>query len=134
MLVLLSACSKVKSTKKELDGEWEVISFKYTNFNGLSYYYPVISSSIYFEDCGSDKCPYGINIIYDNSGITDTIDIDGTYEFLDKKAEYYNLTVSNGAPSDTISDARIILITKDDLLTEFIYKNAMHTLVLKKNL
>lgn len=128
----LSACSRVKSTKKELGGQWEVVSYKYTNSNGLSYYYTAINSNVYFDNCSDDKCPYGIEIVYDNQGIYDTMKVAGTYQFLDKKAEYYDLTVDGGTPSDTISSARILLITKDDLLTEYIYKNAMHTLVLKK--
>ena len=131
-MVLLSACSKVKQTKKQLAGDWEVVTYKYTNANGNSYYYDASTSVIYFDNCESDVCDYSMDIIYDNQGVIDTLSLSGSYQFSDKKGEYYDMTVDNSLQNDTIKDARIILITKDDLLTEYKYNDGLHTLVLKK--
>lgn len=129
---LIAGCSKVKKTKKELNGEWQVVSYKFTNLNGLSYFYSTQENAVTFENCDSEFCGYSIFVEYENQGDFDTLNFSGQYKFKDEKAEYFDMLVNNKPIIDTIKDARIILITKDDLMTEFNDDTGRHLLVMKK--
>jgi hypothetical protein len=110
-----------------------VISFKFTNPNGLSTHHEPTSSCVIFSDCEEEVCDYSIKMLYDDQGTIKTFDESGTYEFVKEDGEYFNLYRQNGSQIDTLYDARIILITKDDLLTEFSDENGKYVLVMKND-
>lgn len=102
------------------------------NSNGLTQHYDPIESCIIFGDGDTEICDYSMTFSYNDQGATVYVTQQGTYEFVKDDGEYYNLYRQNGSQIDTLSNARVILITKDDLLTEFADEAGRHTLVLQK--
>lgn len=133
IIVLVTACSKVTKTKRKLTGEWTVLSYKFTNINGLSYFYEPFTSKFKFGDCPEEQCDYSFFMQYENQGNTVDFNQSGYYEFVENNGEYFELYRNNGMGGvDTIHKARIILITKDDLKAEFGDGNGRHVFIMQK--
>lgn len=117
--MVLVSCSKVERTQKKLVGEWSIIGFKYTNASGITYNYDA-SGVGDFNNCDSPPCAYSFDMNYtNNQGTSVNFNQGGNYAFVEDNGEYLDLYRTYGGTSDTLKNARIILITKDDLLFEF---------------
>ena len=133
IIVLATACSKVKKTKRKLTGEWTVLSYQFTNINGLSYFYEPSVSNFQFGNCPEKQCDYSFFMQYENQGSTVEFNQSGYYEFVENNGEYFELYRDNGIGGvDTLHKARIILITKDDLKAEFGDGNGRHVFIMQK--
>lgn len=134
LVLSFSSCSKIKQTKRKLTGDWNVVSYKFTNINGLTYNYEPHSGNFHFGECDTDLCDYSFKMQYYNQGVNTIFDQSGSYEFIEKNGEYYELYRNNDLGGvDTIHSARVILLTKDDLLTEFGDISGRHIFVLQKD-
>lgn len=132
-LCFLSSCSKVNRTKKKITGDWNVLSYSHTTINGLTYIYEPTSSNFQFGDCPDDACSYSFVMQYENQGSPVDFNQSGSYEFIEKNGEYFEMYRNNGLGGvDTIHSARIILITNDDLKAEFGDGNGRHIFVMQK--
>lgn len=129
---MLAGCDKQEQVRKDLDGEWKIIEYRFTNYNSLTYIYPA-TGTMTFENCPDEICSYSLNLNFDVQGTPYSKKESGKYEFLDEKGEYYRLyrENANGTVS-TIETGRIILITKKDLKTEFTDEYGNHLLILEK--
>lgn len=133
LLVLLVAvsCSKVNRTQKKLNGEWDIIGYKITKPSGLTYHYDP-SGKANFGSCTGSLCEYSIDMDYQDQGVTIDFSNNGNYEFVKEDGEYFDIYRDNGGNFDTIKDARIIMITRDDLLLEFGDLSGRHIFTMAK--
>ncbi len=132
LLLLLPGCDKVKKTRKKLAGTWQIIEYKYSNSSGLSYYYPA-EGTFEFDNCGEHLCSFKIDMTYFIDTIAFDKNMSGLYTFKDEKAEYYKLIdIDTTGIKDTVENARILLITKTDLKTEFSDSEGRHLFILEK--
>lgn len=120
LLAVFTSCDKVKQTEKNLAGEWQIVSYKHMDTEGLSEY-AVVNGSIKFENCteASNSCPYSISINYDFPSSSGTTTENGRYEVIEK-GKFMNIINSNSSDSITaIYRCRLLTETKTDLELEF---------------
>ncbi len=119
-LVIFASCDKVKQTEKNLAGEWQIVSYKRMDTEGLLEY-AVVNGYINFENCAdaSIPCPYTIVINYDFPSSTGNTTEHGTYEVIEK-GKFMNIENSNSSNSITAAyRCRLLTETKTDLELEF---------------
>lgn len=131
LVLLFTACDKIKSTEKKMDGEWTVYKLKVTQSNGLSQHYESVGT-FRFYDFEDGEGSYDLNIAYQaNAGLV-TKNETGKI-VLKEKGEYYDLFKNNPNGSITqIQNGRILLITKNDIETLYQDNNENFTMVLEK--
>ncbi len=131
MLSVLSSCNKDRKFEKELSGQWTIESYEFTNPNGLSYYYPA-EGGITFNKETENSGTYTLDYTYVSG--TDTIheSESGEYNFNYDDTEHYDMYRTKNGISDTLKNARIILITKTDLRTEMGEVSGRRTFVFNK--
>ena len=120
LLAIFTSCDKVKQTEKNLGGEWQIVSYKHMDTEGLSEY-AVVNGSIKFENCteASNSCLYSISINYNFPSSSGTTTENGTYEVIEK-GKFMNIQKSNSPdPSAATYRCRILTETKTDLELEF---------------
>ena len=71
IVFVFSSCDKYEKQQKRLKGNWELVSYKFKNQQGLSYY-PEASGTLFFENCDADVCAYSMAIEYSSPQITGT--------------------------------------------------------------
>jgi hypothetical protein len=120
LILLGAACSKIKSTEKKMDGEWTIYTMKVTKSNGLSYYYET-TGTFNFSEINDHAGKYALNMTYITP--TGTVSKNESGKFiLKEKGKYFDLYRDNPDGSiTTIPDARIVLITKNDI--EMLYQD-----------
>ena len=129
--ILFTACNKVKSTEKKMDGEWTIYKMKVTKSNGLSYYYET-TGTFTFSDFNDGEGKYALNMSYVTPSGTILKNEFGKI-VLKQKGEYFDLFRENADGSiDQIIDARILLITKNDIEMLYQDNNENFTFVLEK--
>lgn len=132
LLLIVTACSKTNQAHKKMAGDWVVTKYMYTNFSGLSYYYP-ISGDFIFDNCEEDTCNFQINCTYTVDSLDQNLTLQGRYFFLDENAEYYELlNIDSTGSIDTLHNGRVILLTKSDLKTEYSDSTGRHVFWLEK--
>lgn len=130
-LILLSSCNKNVKFEKELSGDWTIESYEFTTPNGLSYYYPA-EGIMTFNNESENSGTYSLDYEYISGSDTIHESETGEYIFNYDDNEHYDMyRVKNGV-SDTIKNARIILITKTDLRTEMGEVSGRRTFVFNK--
>lgn len=130
--IFLMGCSKYNKLEKELNGDWSIVTFEFTNPNGLSYYYPAVGNLTY-EAQTETEGTFLFNYKYFNGIDTIVVYESGKYAFNYGNTEFYDLYRSTGATTyDTIKKARVILLTKTDLRTEMTEFNGRRAFVLEK--
>lgn len=129
--VIVISCSKTEKTQNKLAGEWIVYEYKVTNLNGLTYFYPA-EGTLSFKNCSENICDYFIDITYDVQGTINSKNESGTL-VLHEDGEYYDLNRQNTNGSTTVlENGRIILLTSDDLKTQFGDEFGLHQFILEK--
>lgn len=134
LVLIIMGCSKEEKAMKRLDGEWTIIAYEYLNPSGLTYKY-VAGGTMSFGDGGKSlRADYGIDMTYEgSSGSVDFIQ-EGIYAFTYGDPEFVDLYRSNTmGGTDTIEKARIIMLTKDDLLFQFLEGTGTYTFTCVKN-
>jgi hypothetical protein len=120
LLAFFTGCDKVTQTEKNLAGEWQIVSYKHMDTEGLLEY-AVVNGFIKFEPCTdtSIACPYSISISYDFPSASGTTSENGTYEVIEK-GKFMNIQNSNSFDSIIATyRCRILTETKTDLELEF---------------
>jgi hypothetical protein len=119
-LAIFTSCDKVTQTEKNLAGEWQIVSYKLMDTEGLLEY-AVVNGSITFENCtdASIPCPYTISINFDFPSFSGNTTENGTYEVIEK-GKFMNIQNSNSFDSIIATyRCRILTETKTDLELEF---------------
>ena len=120
LLATFTSCDKVTQTERNLAGEWQIVSYKQMDTEGLSEY-AVVNGYIKFETCtdASIACPYTISIHYNFPSSSGNTTENGTYEVIEK-GKFMNIQKSNSPdPSAAAYRCRILTETKTDLELEF---------------
>jgi len=129
--LLFASCSKVKQSKKRIEGEWEIISYRTTNASGLTHYYET-TGTITFGDDTDSSFTYNENFVYEGASGIISRQRSGIGTFINGSA--YNHRLEIFAPSVfTLSESTFRLITKDDLKIEQRDSQFTHTFVLKND-
>jgi len=131
ILFLFSACDKVKSTGKKMDGEWTIYSLKVTKYTGLSYYYET-TGTITYSDFNGDEGRYALDMTYITPNDTIVKHEKGKI-VLKQKGEYYDMYRENSDGTITeILNGRIVLITKNDIKTHYTTNDETFLFILEK--
>ena len=133
LTLLITGCNKEKRTSKKLEGNWSIVKYQFTNSNGFSeYYYPTVN--VIISKFSSGKSSFRLTSNYTNNiGNSTQKNVDAQFEFKNKDAEYYTLNqIVDGALTDSIFDGRILIVTKDEMRTEFTDSQGRHTYLLSK--
>lgn len=120
IVLILHSCDKQKRVANKLSGEWEIVSYKLTDPEGLIEYSSG-SGFLTFEECENQPtpCPYSMNIQYDFPSSSGSLIQNGTFEVI-AKGDY--MTVTTLDSSNTVTSTytyRILTQTKTDLQLEF---------------
>ena len=115
--VSFSSCDKYEKQQKRLHGTWNLISYRYKNQLGLSYY-PEVSGSIFFENCNDQVCAYSMSIAYSSPQITGTRVEAGKYRLNTEKGSLYFTPIVNGTEQDEIDNFMSVL-TRTDLKFQY---------------
>lgn len=127
----MGSCSKIKKTKKRIDGEWEIISYRTTNSSGLTHYYDAIGT-ITFGDDTENTFTYSENFSYEGSSGTVNFQRQGIGTFTNDEGLKHSLHLLT--PVDiTMDDCTFRLVTKDDLKIEQRDNYFTYTIVLKND-
>ena len=120
LVLVFTGCDKVKQVHKDLEGEWQIITYRRTNDQGLTYFLPA-DGTLQFTSCSNAICSYDFNFSYEDQGVISVYSNSGSLN--QHNHEHFDLfpTVSSG---DSIYDGRILLITKDDL--KMLYNDGVH--------
>lgn len=118
--LLLYSCDKQKQTSKDLKGDWEILSYKYTDLEGLSE--TAICEGLMTFDSKpkyTDPNPYTLDFSYTFTGNSGTIDQSGTFDVLEK-GDYLEITTVNAAGVTISTNTyRILTQTTTDLQLEY---------------
>ena len=112
-----SACDKYEKQQKRLHGTWELISYKFKNQQGLTYY-PEASGSLFFENCDDTICAYSMSIEYASPQITGTRVEAGKYSLIEDGGKLYMTPIVNGVDQVRISNG-MSLLTRTDLKFQY---------------
>lgn len=138
ILVLLSlffvlSCDKTKRTRKKLDGQWTILSYEYLNPSGLTYKYSAQGSFTFNDSSNDELSSFTIDMNYEGPSGTTPFYEEGYYVFNQEDHEYLDLyRVNADTITDTVPNARILLITKDDLMFEYLDSQGRKTFVMAK--
>ncbi len=131
LLLLTASCNKLKQTKRKLSGTWMVLNYRYQNHSGLSYDYNA-EGKIQFDNCANESCPYTINFRYVANGVEYEVINSGDYTVLEDAEQYHLNRLNNDGTSTVLENCRIILLTKDELKTQFQDETGIHYFILGK--
>jgi hypothetical protein len=121
LLVLVTSCDKQKQSARQLEGTWELTSYKIKDSEGLSTY-ATGTGEIHFDKCPDTpiKCSYQFNASLTFPGIpfTDLLE-QGTFEMIEK-GDYMTIMKLDTAGNELGSYTyRILVLTKTDLELEY---------------
>ena len=129
--VFILSCDKIKKTEKEMEGTWAIYSVKTTETTGLSYY-NYNAGTITYSDFNDGNGLYSMDLTFKTSSGLVTKHESGTIS-LKGDGEFYDLVRNNSDGTTTsIIDARIILITKNDIKCYYQVDNMNFLMILEK--
>jgi hypothetical protein len=132
LLVITLSCNKIERFEKKLSGTWNIKTLEFTNPNGLSYFYPAKGSISYIDSETPGQGTYTSNYYYIIGEDTVYVNENGSYGFNYEGTEFYDIIRENGAESDTLKKARVLVITTSDLRTEMTEVHGRKSFVLTK--
>ena len=127
----LGSCSKVKRTKKKIDGQWEIISYKRVNSSGLTHYYETTGTITFGEDTDSTFM-YCEDYTFQGDTGPVVVQRTGIGTFVGENGLDYRLDLVLPTPT-TLHECTFRLITKDDLKIEQRDNQYTYTIVLKND-
>ena len=135
-IVLLGSfsCSKEVKVSKELEGNWELTSYKRTDNEGLLSY-PNASGSAEFKayDNSEDSSTYTWTLSTDLTGSIDTTTQQGTYKLVEKANFMYVSEFDSLSQINSYIKYRILTLTKTDLEIEFSKDSNTDILLFRRN-
>lgn len=130
-LLFLASCDKVKKSKKRIEGQWEIISYRTTNSSGLTHYYET-TGTITFGDDTDSSFTYAEDYTFEGSSGPVIRQRTGIGTF--KNGSAFNHRLELFTPSIlTMNECTFKLITRDDLKIEQRDSQFTHTIVLKND-
>lgn len=118
LLILgFSSCDKYEKTQKRLSGTWTLVSYKFKNQQGLSYF-PEASGTIFFDNCSDTVCAYSMSINYSSPQITGSRVEAGRYSMNDEFSTLFQTPIVGGVDQERISNF-LSLLTRTDLKFQF---------------
>lgn len=118
--LLLHSCDKQKQTAKKLKGEWEILTYKFTNAEGLSEIASCEGSMIFeSKPTYTDPNPYSLKFSYDFSTSSGIVDQVGTFDVIES-GDYLEITKTDASGTVLSTDKyRILTRTSTDLQLEY---------------
>lgn len=132
--LLLCSCDKQKQTAKSLKGEWTILSYKYTDSEGLSQVAPCVGSMIFeSKPTYTDPQPYSLAFSYTFSSGSGSIDQSGTFDVIEK-GDYMDITtIDAGGVTTSAIKYRILTQTTTDLQLEHSdFQGGIHMYIFKR--
>jgi hypothetical protein len=128
------SCSKEVKVSKELEGNWELTSYKRTDNEGLVSY-PNASGTAEFKayDNSKDSSTYIWTLISDLTGSIDTFTQKGTYKLSEKAGFMYVSEFDSLNQINSYIKYRILTLTKTDLEIEFSKNSNTDILLFRRN-
>jgi len=121
LFVLFTSCDKQKQTARQLEGTWELTSYRMKDSEGLSAY-ATGTGEMHFSACSETpiKCTYHFNASLTFPGIPLTQMVEqGTYEMIEK-GDYMTIKKLDALGNELGSYTyRILVLTKTDLELEY---------------
>ena len=121
LLVLVTSCDKQKQSARQLEGTWELTSYRMKDSEGLSAY-ATGTGEMHFSACSETpiKCTYHFNASLTFPGIPLTQMVEqGTYEMIEK-GDYMTMKKLDALGNELGSYTyRILVLTKTDLELEY---------------
>lgn len=122
--LLLYSCDKQKKTSKDLKGDWEILSYKFTDSEGLSET-AMCEGLMTFDSQPkyTDPNPYKLDFSYTFSSHSGTIAQSGTFDVIEK-GDYLDITTVN-ASGVTISTNKYRILTQTTTDLQFEYSDTL---------
>jgi hypothetical protein len=121
LLIFIGSCDKQKQAARQLEGTWELTSYKVKNAEGLSTY-ATGSGTIHFDNPSSDpiKSTFQFTASLTIPGLAQsTINQQGTYEMIEK-GDYMTVKQLDASGAEIgVYTYRILVLTKTDLELEY---------------
>lgn len=127
-------CNKSQRVVNELDGEWEIVTYRQTYTSGLT---SEIESegTVFFSGFHQKKEQNGVfqcNQYTTINGSVFHLYENGTY-YANKRGDHLFVTITNPDGSyQSQRDCSINILTKTDLKFQVVFNDVFHTYVLKK--
>jgi len=132
-ITLSAGCDKTKRTRKKLDGEWSILSYEYMNPSGFTYKYSAQGTFIFNDSKSEELSTFKIEMDYEGPAGSTAFHEEGFYKFSSNNWDRMDLyRVNSDTITDTINDAWIVLITKDDLKFEYSDNLSRKTFIMAK--
>ena len=132
-IALNSGCDKTKRTRKKLDGEWTILSYEYMNPSGFTYKYSAQGTFVFNDSESDELSTFQVDMHYDGPAGSTPFHEQGFYKFNSDNWDRMDLyRVNSDTITDTINDAWIVLITKDDLKFEYADNLSRMTFIMAK--
>ena len=112
-----SSCDKYEKQQRRIEGNWELVSYKFKSQLGLSYY-PEASGTLFFENCDDAVCAYSMSIEYTSPQITGTRVEAGKYSLEEEGGRLYLTPIVGGIDQNRISNG-MTLLTRTDLQFQY---------------
>jgi len=113
----VASCDKYEKQQKKLKGKWELVSYRFKNQQGLSYY-PEASGTLFFENCNDTVCAYSLDLVYSSPQISGTRNEAGKYSLEEDGGKLFLTPIVNGIEQDRISNG-MTLLTRSDLQFQY---------------
>jgi hypothetical protein len=121
LLVFIGSCDKQKQTARQLEGTWELTSYKVKNAEGLSTY-ATGSGTMHFDNPSSNpiQSTFQFTAALTFPGLAQsTISQQGTYEMIEK-GDYMTVKHLDASGAEIgVYTYRILVLTKTDLELEY---------------
>jgi hypothetical protein len=137
MVISLFSCSKQKQTQRRLVGEWELISYKISDYEGLTQVATNVEGTINFITCSNadtTACTYEMSFTHSFPSWSDSTVQFGTYSVL-SDGKMIQINQKNNAGSLFSSFIyRILTHTRNDLHVEYTDTNYnTHVLLFRRD-
>jgi len=129
-IALFSHCDKQKVVGKKIQGEWELITFGKTNWEGLTEYASSPIGTFQFNELSSDSSAYSLVINADLTLSNGTIEQSGTYKITDKGDYMFLSTVDAQGTVSAYVKYRILTLNSTDLQVEFTSNDGYYHMML----
>lgn len=118
-LFVLTNCDKQKRAAKKLTGDWELVSYSKTDWEGMTEYGSSITGGITFEAYDGDSSNYIMQVTSSFPSSNGNFDQKGSYKMTDKGDYMYISTLDSQGLVTSYIKYRILMLNSTDLQLEF---------------
>lgn len=132
-LFTLTNCDKQKRAAKKLEGNWELVKFSKTDWEGLTEYASSFSGDLLFDEYTADSSTYTLQVAAVFNSSNGNIDHHGTYKMTEKGNYMYVSTLNSQGSVTSYYKYRILTLNSTDLQLEFTnIEGYYHMMIFKK--